>query len=560
MGNEKVRRKGIARYWPVAVVVALAAAGLGAGALVGGDDEDEPAAASGSRADGPPALAAFGDEDPLDAPDCDPETGRLAVPTVYAPNCVPIWPDDRDNGGATSPGVTEDEIVVAFYNAQASATATAITDEVVGDEAVTEEQEEEYRQVLVEMYNALYETYGRTVRLVTVEASGEAADDAAARADAIRIADDIGAFAAIGGPSQTNAYADELAARGVVCLCMDSQPIESYEEWAPYVWGGLMASTQGYVHRADYIAERLAGEPAEFAGDPSLQSEERSFAIVYSETADGTFTRGVDFFEERLGQADVELADRIPYTLDLSRAPEDAGTVVARLKDAGITSVIFAGDGFFPIYLTQEATNQDYFPEWIITGSALTDTSALARRYDQQQWAHAFGISFLTARVHPDVAAEEGNLLTWYADDEFPVAAYASITTIGRLFTGIHLAGPDLTPETLRDAFFAFDPTSGYTTAFASSYGEGLWPWTDYTSADDVTEIWWDAEATGPDELGADGTGLYRYANGGRRYLPGEIGESTATPFDEDGTVTVLDALPEGDRPPDYPRRTSRTG
>src|SRR5690606_4021146 len=98
----------------------------------------------------------------------------------------------------------------------------------------------------------------------------------------IKIADDIGAFAAIGGPSQTNAYADELAARGVVCLCMDSQPIESYEEWAPYVWGGLMASTQGYVHRADYIAERLAGEPAEFAGDPSLQSEERTFAIVYS--------------------------------------------------------------------------------------------------------------------------------------------------------------------------------------------------------------------------------------------------------------------------------------
>lgn len=73
----------------------------------------------------------------------------------------------------------------------------------------------------------LYETYGRTVRLVTVEASGGAADDAAARADAIRIADDVGAFAAIGGPSQTNAYADELAARGVLCLCVNSQPRES---------------------------------------------------------------------------------------------------------------------------------------------------------------------------------------------------------------------------------------------------------------------------------------------------------------------------------------------
>ncbi len=561
MGSEATKRRGWQRYWPVAAGVIVVAAALGVGALTGGGGDDEPAGGSAARSGEPPALAHFEGDDPLDAPDCDPATGRLAVPAVYAPQCVPLWPDDRDNGGATAPGVTGDEIVVAFYDPQPSATAEALTQEIAGEAMPTDEEAEQYRQMIVEMYDDLYETYGRTVRLVTVEASGGAADDAAARADAIRIADDIGAFAAIGGPSQTNAYADELAARGVLCLCVNSQPRESYEQWAPYVWGGLMSSTQAYIHRSDYIAERLAGQPAEFAGDAEMRSQERTFAVVYYETADGSYEAGIDFFEERLGEAGVELVDRIPYILDLSRAPEDAGTIIARLKDAGVTSVVFAGDGFFPIYLTQEATNQDYFPEWIITGSSGTDAAALARRYDQQQWAHAFGISFLLARVDPDATAEEGNMLTWYTGrDDLPVAAYTSIYDLGRLFTGIHLAGPELTAETMRDAFFSYDRVSGYRTAFASSYGEGVWPWPDYTSADDVTEVWWDPEATGPDETGAEGAGMYRYVDEGRRYMPGEIGDSTGVPFDEAGTSVLLPATPEEDRPPSYPRRTARTG
>ena len=33
------------------------------------------------------------------------------------------------------------------------------------------------------------------------------------------------------------------------------------------------------------------------------------------------------------------------------------------------------------------ATNQGYYPEWIITGSGLSDTTAAGRLYDQTQWA-----------------------------------------------------------------------------------------------------------------------------------------------------------------------------
>lgn len=556
------KKPALVRYWPVLAVVVLIAGALGVRAAVGGGDGGDEADDEGSGSssgDGPPALAAFPDEDPLDAPDCDPETGKLAIPTLYSPACVPLWEEGRDNGGETYPGVTEDEIVVVYYDAQESETAAALTEDVRGGEdAPTEEEDDENRRLIIEAYQNLYETYGRTVRVEQIEASGSSSDDAAARADAIKAAEDIGAFAVVGGPGQTNAFADELAARGVLCLCTASQPIENYEEWAPYVWGGLMASTQAYTHRADYITERLAGQPAEYAGDAALHDQERTFGIVYYETADGAYESGVDFFEERLAESGVELTERIPYILDLAQAQEEARTIITRLKEAGVTSVIIAGDAFFPIYLTEAATAQDYRPEWIVTGSGGTDAAALARRYDQEQWAHAFGISLLVARVDPDADAQDVNIASWYHGEE--LSSYPQIFDFGRLFLGIHLAGPELTPETYRDAMFSWDGTSGYATVYGSSYGSDLWQWDDYLASDDVAEIWWDPDAEGKDEADQDGQGLYRYANEGQRYMPGEISESTAVPFDEEGTITLFPDLPEGDRPPDYEPRTSRTG
>ncbi len=98
------------------------------------------------------------------------------------------------------------------------------------------------------------------------------------------------------------------------------------------------------------------------------------------------------------------MAESVAYQLDPARLQEQAASAIARFKEAGVTSIIFSGDPVAPGTFTPEATNQDYFPEWIITGSALVDTTAAARGFDQEQWAHAFGISPLAARVDPDEA------------------------------------------------------------------------------------------------------------------------------------------------------------
>ena len=37
-------------------------------------------------------------------------------------------------------------------------------------------------------------------------------------------------------------------------------------------------------------------------------------------------------------------------------------------------------------------TKQNYFPEWVMAGTVLADTNVFARTFDQEQWAHAFGL------------------------------------------------------------------------------------------------------------------------------------------------------------------------
>jgi hypothetical protein len=560
---------GLQRYWPVAVALLVVAALVAVGALVaGGDDDDGEVATpdvngtgttSGDDRDGDEDLSdieRWWDADPMDAPDCDPETGRIMVPSVYAPNCVPLWPEGGDNGGATHRGVTADEIVVAVYLGQQTAAAQGAIDNL-GLAQLTDEEIAENRTRLAGAYNDMYETYGRRVRWEPLEASGGPSDEAAARADAIRAAEEIGAFAVIGGPSGTNAFVEELVDRQVMCLCTNSQPAEAYVRWSPYVWGGLMASSQTLIQFAEYLDGRLVGV-AEFAGDPAFRERERVIGSVRYETADGAYEEAAAFMGELLDERGIERVVDVAYIYGTGDTlAEDAAAAVARLKEAGVTTVMFSGDPIMPIYLTAAATAQDYYPEWVMSGLTGLDIRGFARQYDQDQWRNAFGMSLLLPPLDPDYVQREGNLISWYLGEE--LSSYPGFFDWGRFFQGVHLAGPVLTPETFRDGLFRLLPTANYQTHYGVSYGEGMWPLPDYTGADDVTEIWWDPDAIDPTEL-EEVRGMYRYTDGARRFGPGEIGQLSGSPFDPEGTIIYFEERPEGDRPPQYPRRSGRAG
>lgn len=549
------RPSWVARFGPLAVIlVALGAvaflsstgteevttAGPGAESTTGSANAELPVYYQDAEEEGELDQYDFGD-------DCDPETGRIKVPSLYAPPCVAARPDvERTVDGQ---GVTDTEITVVAYVAADDDLSASLNAQLDPPEASADTSNK-----IIEMFAQTYETWGREIKVVRMKGSGS--DETSARADAVKVAEEIKAFASIGGPGQEGAYAEELARRGVICVgCGLSLPDSALQRNAPFLWGNLQTPEQYLLNLGDFIIERLMGEKAEFAGSPEIRSQVRNFGVVHFEQDPPVFDGVEDQVRERGGARGYNPAVNLTYQLVIADLPEKARVLVDQLKKAKVTSVVFLGDPIMPIYLTKAATDQNYFPEWIITGTVLTDTTVFGRLYDQQQWAHAFGVSSLPTRL-PQDKGESWRIYEWFYGE--PPAASKTVAVINEpiriLMAGIHQAGPRLTPETFRDGLFAYPPSGGKPTNPRISWGDhGLFEAPDFNAVDDMQVIWWNAELEGPDEQGEKGKGMMMSADGGKRYLPGEMPHTPANVFDPDGAVALYDELPADAVPPSYP-------
>jgi hypothetical protein len=556
--------KGLKRYGPIVAVLALIA-----GAVVifggGGDDDDgdsggdtETASQEDLIRSGPMTWqkAELLGEDVDFGPTCDTELGRIMLKSVYAPPCVE--PFEGDNGGATSLGVTADTITVVYYRADpALDPLTAATIENAGADVNPESAAETVR-AFADLYNQLFETYGRTVEVEVYTGTGAGDDVAAAQADAIAIAEKE-PFAVIGGPNQAyNVFGAELASRGIICgpTCAIASPESVIEDNQPFLWGAGPTPDQSAALASEAIGNLAGPGPAELAGDEAMRTQDRKYALLHYDNADGDFAEVFQAYQDELAANGIELSADIEFTLDLPRAQENARTNITQLREAGITTVIYTGDPLTPASLTEEATAQGYFPEWILASSVLMDTTIFARLTDQQQWQNGFGVSTVSARGE---RSTDGAFQIWdWAYGGSPPNNTANVLEppLRTIFNGIHLAGPELTPETFRDGLYRYPISGGGPTEAQVSRGDhGVWPDRDWGGSDDITLIWWDPTATGQDETGNEGTGMYRYANGGQRYTIGDLPTSMeeAGLFDLESSVTVYDEVPESDRPPDYP-------
>jgi Periplasmic binding protein len=486
-------------------------------------------------------------------PQCDHATGRLKVPTVYSPPCVPVF-TGSDNGGSTSSGVSTNAVNIVYFQAQPGQLTTSIS-----GAAGTNAQSLATAQAYVAMFNKIFEMYGRHVNLIPFTASGADTDPVAAHADAVTVAQQLHAFASIGGYGETTAYEDELARLHVLCLgCGDSALYGQIKQNAPFQWANLPTADTSLNETVDYVVAKLNGKDAIWAGDPSFHTKKRSF-IVVSETSEPP-SPGFGQLEQSLtqklkaGHVNMASYSALTYTLNLTTLPSDAATLAEKLKTSGATSVVFAGDPIMPIYLTKACAQIGYFPEWIITGIVLTDTSTLARYYDQQEWSHAFGVSSLAVPV-PVASSDAYHLYRWwYGAKATPasLAAPAIIPAIETAFEGIQLAGADLTPYTFAAGLFRAPPTGGGPTSPLYAYGEqGAAPTPSYSSPADYTFLWYDATAKGPDEEGVEGTGLMAYVNGGHRYKAGVVPAGPVAMFSAAGAVHSYTSPP--DRAPNYP-------
>ncbi|MCQ3810933.1 MAG: hypothetical protein KTV68_10320 [Acidimicrobiia bacterium] len=489
-----------------------------------------------------PEFPGIGSEAALANPHCDPETGRIRVPLVDAPPCVLEWSAGADNGGDTAPGVTADEIVMVVR-------VDAGQTEFVSDVGSTP------RGWLdgADIFNQNYEFWGRQVRLEFIDASGST--EVAQRADATRAVNDFQPFLATDATTSGEGKAifeAEMAARGVIVWSTGVSWQESQDQ-AGFRWSALADDRVTMLHVAEYIGKRVADYPVQWAGDDMI-GEPRRIGMIYTDR----WSR--DFMEEQAAQNGFELVEAVSYDegAENTQRQERARVIAARMKDAGVTTVIAGTDNLFTRTITAAATEQQWFPEWIITGYSGQDTAFFARGYDQEQWAHAFGPGPLGVSV-ADQLNPQAALFEWHHGREpVSLAERFSLSTLKWPMACLHLAGPELTPESFTEGCFALPPSLGSycdcVTTPGVAFGDGRLPWTDYTGFDDMTEKWWDPAYERTTATGRVVVGEYMKVDDGRRYAVGEWPEQQPRVFDPDAALDVLYEYPPNDTPPSYER------
>jgi hypothetical protein len=560
------RRSPLARYAPVlAVVVVVAIVAVVIGVLSGG--KSKKTVSTNTATTGKPSFAnvpilynearAAGTLAKYTWPaNCDTATGFVKIPILNPAPCVPV--PKGDNGGATAPGVTATTIKIGYYSGKPD----PIYDAILKAAGAYDSPESSAQAVkdYVEIYAHQYEMSGRTVQLVNIQGTGTSTDEVAAKADADKAAA-AGVFGVIGGPAQAQSFQTELARKKILCLgtCTIAAPQSFDEQNSPYIWPVGPTPEQTALLTTELVEKQLKGKNAVYAGDPSLRSQPRRFALLSYDTPNGEYKESWDAFYNDLKAAGLPLAGHISYFLNPTSLAADGRTVANKLKATGATTIIFTGDPIFPSFLTKNMTEQGYFPEWVMAGTVLADTVVFARTFDQKQWSHAFGLQLTPPRV-PKPEQDSYTLHEWWFGTQPPTQNNFAIVknNVEQTMTGIHLAGPHLTPETFRDGLYHAPPSVpgplGLNTIV--TYGDhGFWDGNDPAGLDNAGILYWDPNATGPDETGTQGKGMYRLVDGGKRYLHGNWPTAPVKLFDPAGTVTIYEAgqIPPELKPKDVP-------
>jgi hypothetical protein len=482
-----------------------------------------PGGSAGAAFSGGGALAAASGPS---ATNCRPD-GRTNGISLHQPPCV-AWRPGTDNGGATARGVTANQIVVAVlnpeqtYNESPAANAALSTTGLSARPAQTRYVREARRRY----FNNHTETYGREVVFKEVNYDGSWLDAATERAWVKKVATETGAFAVL---------ADVMLARQEAAayhLLSFSSPWavtdQASADAGGYFTGRYMTYETEFRTWAEFICNQLAGRPARWSGDPLLQRTTRKFGIIYPDN------NGIDVKSSINNVLAPALASRCGVQLakavgmdqdDVVNGQQEAPNIMAQMKGANVTTIL----GFFSFlqgtFLTKAADQNGYLPEWAMSGLNSSDEAVLMRTWSQSQAAHAFDLSE-GEMFPPNNLTDEFNReirLGW--PEQYGANSGSGLNTLAlsqwdewhRLFDGIQLAGPRLTPDTWLQGLQKM-PKSGGTFFSPLEY---YTPGTGMESYKDMTYRWYDGTNHCADELGQQGLGCWVFINGGARVAPG---------------------------------------
>lgn len=419
------------------------------------------------------------------------------------------------NGGRTAPGVTATEIHVAADKCFLEDTLRAL-------------------EALVEHFNRRYEFYGRRIVVEYVNESPTeniyCGDWANYPTKSHALAEEVISRE----PFSSILHADnvlhapfnrDLADAGIHSILGDRPVFPSNELVDGWTW--LVSPPMDVNQRlgGDLVCHAFNNRTARHAG-PRVEDKRRKFAVIAVTHADNDVYPDYSPLKGRLEAcgADAEFY-KVKYAGKGGNAQ-----FMADLNARDVTTIIQVADADWASHsLRESATKVGYFPEWLIIDSKLEDTEFVWENSDSSAQApYAFGFSS-NVRVRPTEetpafwALNEGggpeNIAQWMWVEPF----YKQLLVLA---SGIQGAGPNLTPESFRQALWETvwpNPNPGEPPYWQQrvSLGPG-----DPVFYDDYAIWWWNEDAhsqTPGSASNQDGRGSFCYLDRGGRFLPGRF-------------------------------------
>ena len=411
----------------------------------------------------------------------------------YSPPCVG-W-SGGDNGGATSVGVTASTITLTYRETDLPNIGALVAQMSNGKIHVTETQADLERtmRVLATYFNTHFQLYGRKIQIKFFHGQGSLANEAlgggqeAATADAIQAAQQEHAFGDVSGLTQP--YAEALTAHHV----MDFDPLYMSAPWFaqrdPYSWSVLPDCTKVATAVVDFGVKMFVGRPAAYAGG-DLKNKPRRIGVVAPDNPVYQSCENTALAAARA--AGLPIADHRSYPLSIDTLQSNAQRLVSEFQNEGITTVVLANDPITTFFMTADADQAGYFPEWVVTGVGFTDADYVGQLMDQKEWAHAAGISFLgpqlPQRAGPGYAAYRSVDPNTVPD---PLMVDPLFYAAEQVAVGIQMAGPHLTPDTFAAGMRRYQGGPGEA---------GMWafPGSDHSAPQGARIIWWNGTKVSP--------------------------------------------------------------
>lgn len=443
-----------------------------------------------------------------------------------APPCVAFF--SGNNGGATAPGVTADEVrVVLRQQGHPAYGCSSYVDLGQPHPPNQPTQVDESNLRLYQAYfNNRFQTYERRVRFFLAFSSCSQ-DAASARADAADNIAKVKPFAVLNFYRlNESAYNEAMADRGVLVLGQLSNMSEDiYRSYPGKIWGvnPTIEYQASLFSRA--VCANVVPHPVTFSGNPTDNGRPRRLGLLSTEDPEvpelAILGRLVKSQVQDCGGNIVAEATTPGFRQvgqDPANGSQRASENMANFRTKDVTTIIWPGSA--EQYTSHAANGIQYRPEIVLMGLAWTthDGNFFSRSQEQSVWRNAWVVSNKTY-----FGPYQHELCVQAALEVDPQASTVrwsfmcnvSYPAFFQLFSGIQVAGSRLTTASLEQGFHAIPHIASENIRTpACFYNLG-----DYTCVKDATFEWWDPAGNDPNTFSTP-NGCWRQASGGRRYLP----------------------------------------